>query len=311
MFFCKYHRCIEFSLFNQLTTDPSNRIVMQREFEVTAKDFAGCSSSSSEAEPGHVAGGANSDGGHSYGKGRLLPPSSSPTRPLGYGSYPIPDPGRAATFSATCAQFTGTATHPAPRYPYGYGGLTLQSFGSVSPSFSPPFTSPYFLFPNLAHHAPRMPSEPGEGSPQPKRRRLDDLEQGDSNYTAKTDVGAALPLSSSSGSCPAASSLLPTPPPSGSSSSDRSETGSPFIDYSPLHLTLGSSAATPPLGRNAPPAASSVNVPQVEYPQPVALSDARPPAQKGVHVTLSKKSEDLWRLFCAANTEMIVTKGGR
>lgn len=74
---------------------------------------------------------------------------------------------------------------------------------------------------------------------------------------------------------------LPTPP---DSSSDRSGSFSPY---------------------RAPTISSQqINAQHSPFPSP-------PLPQNGVHVTLSAKSEDLWTMFYAANTEMIVTKSGR
>ena len=67
---------------------------------------------------------------------------------------------------------------------------------------------------------------------------------------------------------------IPTPP----ESSDGSDTGSPV----PLHMP--------------------------EFPTTFPPS---PLPQDGVEVRLCDKSEQLWRMFYAVNTEMIVTKGGR
>lgn len=73
---------------------------------------------------------------------------------------------------------------------------------------------------------------------------------------------------------------MPTPPDSGSDS------GSPLTHYPAM----------------APPA------PNRQIPQPLPPP---PPPQDGVCVMLTAKTDEMWNLFFAANTEMIVTKSGR
>ena len=74
-------------------------------------------------------------------------------------------------------------------------------------------------------------------------------------------------------------SELPTPP---DSCSERSDSGSPhYLMRTPLALQI-----------------------PMPYPPP-------PMQQEGVIVSLTAKCEEMWNLFYAANTEMIVTKSGR
>ena len=183
--------------------------------------------------------------------------------------------------------------------PVGYG--YSSSYGVAAATSCPPYSqpvagpfasdaatgcgggaAPYSLFPSLFGYNGTIPhlhhplSDPNvsstSDSPLPRKRRRPRAEE---DELIVDDLN--MPAKRIGGATLAPD--MPTPPDSGS---DRSDSGSPYP------------------GAMAP---SSRQIPQ-RPPLP-------PPPQDGVRVMLLAKSEDMWNLFFAANTEMIVTKSGR
>ena len=155
-----------------------------------------------------------------------------------------------------------------------------STFGTGHPP--PPFSTPYASFPNLfgANYNTLPPAVPlsHHHHPEPDSSLSSPAvhcrkrRRGEEELVARSDLNVPANISG------AALAELPTPP---DSSSDRSD--SPPDCYRALHSTA-----------------------RLSHPFP-----SPPLPQNGVHVSIAPKSEDLWSLFYAANTEMIVTKNGR
>lgn len=191
-----------------------------------------------------------------------------------------------AAFSPTChSQYYRSAPYPHPQAQFtpaaSYGNPTLGDLGNVTSSISPQQFSgirgpSYSTFSTLLgggyNRLPPMSMDSGLACRSPSRKRPRVDE-----HVVKADSNSAAKKTGAALNC------LPTPP-----ESDGSDGGSPHGDC-PVAATALPGFTTP--------------IPEL-LPLP-------PPLQNGVRVTLSPKCDELWRMFYALNTEMIVTKGGR
>ena len=241
-----------------------------------------------------------------YGQGCYIPPLSRPSvgfPPVGYYSSSVSSYGTNVSASYTswssyqpALQYAGAGRDyslPSSQIfaPPAYPAFSLQP---PPPPPPPPSVSSYAGAPPLHHpETLDLPSSFVVLSGRKRQRPVDEdaIEAVDSNLPAKNSRQHHGPSSLE----------MPTPP---DSSSDRSETVSPQSFFHQLHNLPPLQPHSQILPHPPPPAAAVAVSPVVAVPAP-------PPPQNGVHVTLSTKTEELWNLFYAANTEMIVTKNGR